>query len=1196
MPGSDSDVVESFDDEHEAFAASRSSQFVYTPTRDYFFSTLDQHADTLEGDVKPPLVVLGPEGSGKSAFLANWVAKRRIIKHRDEFLFQHFVGCSANNCQLAHTLFRLETALKDFFQLREMDVPDSEERLRWSLNRFLGAAAKKHSPARIVIVIDGVNNLKGEGGRDGELYWLPTELPPCVRFIVSSVEVEREQKGNEEVAHHRTYIELARRQCPMLRMEPLSVSIRQTIVSTYCSLHRSENFAVHEQQEFKIVTGNAAAQPLYLRSLLQALRLGVQMTNLTIDDLLDDYMKCTTAFELIEHCLNICSRPFFNDELDNIFSDLVGKMMAVLYVSRNGLSLDELWGVIKMVSPKQNELQHVDKLYIILKDFTMVVSGLHSFSHAIYHEVVYEKYINSSDSLVRWHVLMARFFNQLPPCDRKLECLPYHLEVAGSWNKVKNCLTEIDMFELWWTPKFKVDFIKLWASLTTRKPNPDNLLGVGCGSAVASSKHRPTYDIVEEYVKSLDEYIAAKKPTDEKVAETILQIADFLIEFATNGNELNADVPALIHPPIPSEDLCSLGVPHIVKDDEAGRSTLLVPVMGGKQEDGLKALSDAPLKQPNEDFPECTTYYFHRWMWIQFPLIALGNCGKRYQTGIKVKQKKDYEGTNSTTNGKKHSFDETAAVNAIMRRLPSRSMPSRTFSSASYKLPELKFIRKAAKTTRRVANPDDELEKNTAAAGDAVSKRIDVMNEEIHTLREEYDFFKQQRRVKAKKVIELKAMLKDLKLSESSTEIYEQKLQVAVKNEKKGARKLENSLTFHENMKKLLVMCERHPAHCPALITEIENKLQQDKYLLEEIRSRLWEQKFERQSHNSAFRRMKSLVQEGVDMHTKLLEYRYGMKRHMQMQTSEDAKTLHARSNKQHLQRGNSTKTNNGSKVSSNSVIQMETDTTSNGWDHMWQVISSRTGITDPDIFFQRLHNGGALEEQIKSLKKQSETKLGALKNEVLIVEAELEEVRYEASFVGGQSRDTYQKHKELATVQQKMRRVKERTETTEQLQQQVVAGLNHISDMLGVPERDDKAAIHDIIKDIETVLETLVEEREKQQQGQQTASASVHSDSTGHRGMIARDGVASPETHTRPPELEAVLSKYELPKARLAGTLPSRPVDEGFPTERDAEDDEDDDGVLDRRCAKLQSSNKLRSQQKKAARQNKIDALGSTV
>lgn len=58
---------------------------------------------------------------------------------------------------------------------------------------------------------------------------------------------------------------------------------------------------------------------------------------------------------------------------------------------------------------------------------------------------------------------------------------------------------------------------------------------------------------------------------------------------------------------------------------------------------------------------------------------------------------------------------------------------------------------------------------------------------------------------------------------------------------------------------------------------------------------------------------------------------------------------------------------------------------------------------------------------------------------------------------------------------------------------------------MLGVPERDENAPIHDIIKDIETVLETLVEEREKQLQGQQTANASIHSDSSGHRGILTR-------------------------------------------------------------------------------------------
>jgi len=81
------DAFRSYDDEHEAFAArlikslnffsdirlninifyilgclSRSSQYVYVPARDQFFTALDQHADTLEGDSKLPLVILGGEG------------------------------------------------------------------------------------------------------------------------------------------------------------------------------------------------------------------------------------------------------------------------------------------------------------------------------------------------------------------------------------------------------------------------------------------------------------------------------------------------------------------------------------------------------------------------------------------------------------------------------------------------------------------------------------------------------------------------------------------------------------------------------------------------------------------------------------------------------------------------------------------------------------------------------------------------------------------------------------------------------------------------------------------------------------------------------------------------------------------------------------------------------------------------------
>lgn len=51
----------------------------------------------------------------------------------------------------------------------------------------------------------------------------------------------------------------------------------------------------------------------------------------------------------------------------------------------------------------------------------------------------------------------------------QVECQPYHLEAAGCWNKLKNCLVDIDMFGIWWTPKHKKEFVALWASLTNAK-------------------------------------------------------------------------------------------------------------------------------------------------------------------------------------------------------------------------------------------------------------------------------------------------------------------------------------------------------------------------------------------------------------------------------------------------------------------------------------------------------------------------------------------------------------------------------------------------------------------------------------------------------------------------------------------------------------------------------------------------------
>lgn len=98
-----------------------------------------------------------------------------------------------------------------------------------------------------------------------------------------------------------------------------------------------------------------------------------------------------------------------------------------------------------------------------------------SFSHQTFRLVVYQKYIKTPEAHIRQHELMARYFCGYPSCHRKLDCLAYHLEVSGSWSKLREALADIENFKIWWTPSHKKEFVSLWASLTNRK-NPNSFI------------------------------------------------------------------------------------------------------------------------------------------------------------------------------------------------------------------------------------------------------------------------------------------------------------------------------------------------------------------------------------------------------------------------------------------------------------------------------------------------------------------------------------------------------------------------------------------------------------------------------------------------------------------------------------------------------------------------------------------------
>ena len=180
---------------HSAFAALRVSgeDFVYCPAGD-LFSRLDDYCDELNfAESRPPLLVRGQPGVGKTALLANWLHRREHgLRHRngllgsstDEFLFWHAVGCSRQSLSTNALIRRLILALQTRFELNR-PLPRNADRLSWELPRFLELAAKK---GRLVLVIDGVHRLRGADGLEDSLSWLPLELPPNVRIVLSVTE------------------------------------------------------------------------------------------------------------------------------------------------------------------------------------------------------------------------------------------------------------------------------------------------------------------------------------------------------------------------------------------------------------------------------------------------------------------------------------------------------------------------------------------------------------------------------------------------------------------------------------------------------------------------------------------------------------------------------------------------------------------------------------------------------------------------------------------------------------------------------------------------------------------------------------------------------------------------------------------------------------------------------------------------
>ncbi|MSQ48714.1 MAG: DUF4062 domain-containing protein, partial [Deltaproteobacteria bacterium] len=392
--------------EHEAFAQSRARVYI---GRQEYFDRLDAH---LASDGEP-LVVLGASGSGKSALLANWYLRRFGSSSVDPsqtsktLALIHFIGASPASTDWPAMLRRILGEFNRQFDLK-LEIPDKPEKLRSVFANALHMAAVR---GRVVLVLDALNQLEDRDGAP-DLVWLPPMIPANVRVIVSTL-------------LGRPLDDLQKRGWPTLEVRPLEEVERKQLITEYLSQY-TKTLGVTRVQ--RIVDAPQTANPLYLRTLLEELRL--YGDHLTLDQRIDHYLTAATVDDLFEQVLARCEQDYEHDR-----AGLVRDAMSLLWAARRGLTETELLGALG--TEGQPLPQAIwSPLMLALGDGLVDRGGLLTFAHDFLRQAVEDAYLPTATLKHQAHQQLADYFMRQEISLRQLDECPWQLAEAGGWQQL----------------------------------------------------------------------------------------------------------------------------------------------------------------------------------------------------------------------------------------------------------------------------------------------------------------------------------------------------------------------------------------------------------------------------------------------------------------------------------------------------------------------------------------------------------------------------------------------------------------------------------------------------------------------------------------------------------------------------------------------------------------------------------------
>ena len=366
---------------HERFIESRTR--VYVRRREL----RDRLAEFVKGSTAQQCLVTGPSGSGKSAALARFVRIWRRAR-RNGNVIVHFVGASPRSTGLRDVLRHLCAELRDALKLEDEIKQDTRE-LCDQFREFLG---KVPADRRVVLVIDALNQLD-EADNAHSLYWLPGQIPPPVRLIVSCID-DPDRADQPALAAMRS------RQPHEIKVGLLTDEERLGIVREIPSVAAK----TLDEQQVRLLLANAATRnPLFLLVALEELRGfgSFEQLNQKISGLPQTGNTLTAIFQQVIQRLG-----------EDFNAATVKDVLTLLACARRGLSERELLDLIEGESVRIEE--SAGDLFPILRQLRPYLQSrgpLLDFYHRHLGKATHEEFFKADEGVpTATHGRLADYF------------------------------------------------------------------------------------------------------------------------------------------------------------------------------------------------------------------------------------------------------------------------------------------------------------------------------------------------------------------------------------------------------------------------------------------------------------------------------------------------------------------------------------------------------------------------------------------------------------------------------------------------------------------------------------------------------------------------------------------------------------------------------------------------------------------